>query len=188
MSLKQSELLIIDNKKGRIYFKELTVEDVSEDYHAWMNDPEVVRYLEARFSDNSMQGIREFVTDCSRNPDSLFFAVRLRAGDKHIGNIKLHGINRIHHSAEVSIMIGDKSCWGKGYGQEAIRLLCDYAFCTLKLNKLSAECYANNPGSLKTFKKAGFKEEGRREKQYVCNDQYVDSYLLGLVRGEQGEG
>lgn len=181
MTEQKSSKLAIDGA-GRIYLKELCLKDVSSDYYSWMNDPEVTQYLEARFSDHTMEAIREFVANCTNDPNVIFLAIRVKEGDKHIGNIKLHKINRIHRTAEISIMIGDKNYWRKGYGQEAIRLLCDYAFHTLDLHKITAECYENNLGSLNVFRRAGFKEEGIRKKQYLYNNQYVDAYMLGYVR------
>ena len=54
----------------------------------------------------------------------------------HIGNIKLGDINWIHRFSELGIMIGDKRYWGKGYGEEACKLVLAYAFDRLNLNKV----------------------------------------------------
>ena len=180
METKQTQLLV--DKGGRVYLRDVRLSDVSEDYYNWMKDEEVTHFLEARFSKNSLEDIRSFVIEANNEPTSLLFAICAKEGDVHIGNIKLHRINKIHKFAEVSLMIGRKDYWGKGYGNEAISLVCDYAFSTLNLNKLTAECYANNVGSLKAFKKAGFKEEGLRKKQYLYKGNYVDAYMLGYVR------
>lgn len=172
---------IID-KNGRIYLKNMLPSDVTPDYCAWLRDRKVTQFLEARFSKNSPRDVRAFVKKANNNPNTKFFAVRLKNSDMHIGNVKLHRINRTHRSGEISILIGKKECWGKGYGTEAINLISDYAFGVLGMNKLSAECYANNKGSLKAFKKAGFQEEGIRKKQYLYKGDYEDACMLGRVR------
>lgn len=169
---------------GRIYLRNVDLSDVNENYHNWMNDKEVVQFLEARFSKNSPEDIRSFVIETNKNPDTVFLAICLKDSNLHIGNVKVHRIDRNHKSGEVSILIGEKKCWGKGYGAEAINLISEYVFSTLNLNKLTAECYANNLGSLNAFKKAGFKEEGIRKKQYFYNGSYVDSYMFGRIRQE----
>jgi [ribosomal protein S5]-alanine N-acetyltransferase len=173
-----SEKIVID-QKGRIFLRELSVDEVTPAYLSWMNDQEVTQYLESRFYPQTIDSIREFVEGCAKDPDTLFLAVRDSGMGKHIGNIKLHRINRTHKTAEMSIMIGDKSFWGKGIAAEAITLLSDYAFKMLGLHKLTAECYATNMGSRKAFEKAGYVLEGTRREQYICDGRPVDSYILG---------
>ena len=168
----------------RIYLREVRPSDVNENYYRWMNDPEVTRYLESRFYPNSMGRLREYVTSKMGNRDNVFLAIVLKEGDRHIGNIKLGPINWIHRFADVGILIGEKDCWGKGYGTEAIRLVVDYAFRKLNLHRLTAGVYAINQASVRAFLKAGFTEEGRRKSHTYCDGQYVDGILLGIVRTE----
>ena len=47
---------------------------------------------------------------------------------RHIGNIKLGPIQWLHRRADLSLFIGDKSCWSLGYASEAIGLVRDWAF------------------------------------------------------------
>ncbi|MCX6779210.1 MAG: GNAT family N-acetyltransferase [Candidatus Magasanikbacteria bacterium] len=43
-------------------------------------------------------------------------------------------LNDFHKSGEIWLLIGEKSAWGKGYGQECIKVLGDYFFKKLKYN------------------------------------------------------
>lgn len=166
---------------ARILLRSVAVSDVDGPYHRWMNDPEVTRFLEARFSSNDKRSMKKFVQDALKNPDALFLAIVLKDGNRHIGNIKLGPINRHHGCGDVGIIIGEKDCWGKGYATEALKLLSDYAFGTLKLHKLTAGCYANNAGSEKAFLAAGFVQEGVRKSQCLCDGKYVDALIFGKV-------
>ncbi len=166
---------------GRIYLRPITVSDVDGPYYRWMNDPEVTRFLEARFSKNTKPAMREFVASALENPGVLFLAIVLKDGDRHIGNVKLGPINRTHNCGDVGIVIGEKDCWGKGYATEALKLLSDYAFRKLRLHKLNAGCYAANLGSTKAFIAAGFEQEGVRKSQYLSDGKYVDALLFGKV-------
>lgn len=166
---------------GRIFLRPITVSDVDGPYHRWMNDPEVTRFLEARFSKNDKPSMRKFVQDALTNPDILFLAIMLKDGNRHIGNIKLGPINRHHNHGDVGIIIGEKDCWGRGYATEALKLLSGYAFSKLGLHKLTAGCYANNAGSEKAFLAAGFVQEGVRKGQYLCDGKYVDALIFGKV-------
>jgi ribosomal-protein-alanine N-acetyltransferase len=104
---------IVIDQKGRIFLRELSVDEVTPVYLEWMKDKEVIQYLESRFYPQTMGSIYEFVDDCAKDPDTLFLAVRESGTGKHIGNIKLHRIDRRHNSGEVSVLIGDKNFWGR---------------------------------------------------------------------------
>ena len=78
-------------------------------------------------------------------------------------------------------MTHTEDCWGNGYASEAISLLTDFAFDTLNLHKLTAGCYEQNMGSLKTFQKAGFEIEGVRKQHCFSNGNYADAILLGKI-------
>lgn len=169
-------------KGKRIYLREVRLSDVDENYYRWMNDPEVTQYLESRFFPNSREMIELYIKQMEENTDILFMAIIVKDNEKHIGNIKIHRINWIHRYAEVSLVIGEKKFWGKGYGTESITLAVGHAFNTLNLHKLSARMYANNVGSIKAFKKANFFKEGILKGHCFCNGSYVDEVLLGVIR------
>lgn len=171
----------------RIYLRPLTVADVTEEkYVRWLNDPEVNRFLENRFIPQTFESAWEYVARASGNPNIYFFAILLKENKKHIGNIKLGPIDWNHRRAEIGIMIGDKSSWGKGYATDVIRLITDFAFQTLGLQKVTAGAYENNLGSIKAFLKAGFFEEGRRVRHMRYEDSYVALVLLARLNEEVG--
>lgn len=166
----------------RIYLREVRPSDVNDDYYRWMNTPEITRFLESRFYPNPIETLQEYVRDALSDRQSVFLAIVLKHGDRHIGNVKLGPINWIHRVADIGILIGEQDCWGKGYATESIRLVVDYAFRVLNLHKVTAGCYADNEGSVKAFQKVGFVIEGVRKEHYFSNDKYVGHVLLGLIR------
>jgi RimJ/RimL family protein N-acetyltransferase len=99
----------------------------------------------------------------------------------HVGNIKLGTINTCHRRADIGIILGIESLWGKGYACEAIEALASYAFGSLRLHKLTAGCYASNTGSLRAFLKAGFVQEGLQKEQCFLENQWEDVALLGMI-------
>ncbi len=144
----------------RIYLRPVTLEDVTDRYRSWLNDPEVNRFLETRFYPQELEDIRRFVSTLGGKSDEPFFAICLNESGRHIGNIKLGPINPHHRSADVSLLIGEKDCWGRGYATEAIALISNHAIEDLHLNKLKAGCYALNEGSARAFEKCGWQREG----------------------------
>lgn len=165
----------------RIFLREVRLTDVNETYYKWMNTPEITQYLESRFFPQSIENISDFVKEQIENQRVVFLAICLNENELHIGNIKLGPIDWVHRFAEVGIMIGDKASWGKGYGNEAIGLVKTYAFKTLNLHRLVANCYQVNQGAIKAFQKNGFEIEGVWKKHHFCNGKYTDAILLGIL-------
>lgn len=168
----------------RIYLREVTLDDVNQTYVNWLNDPEVNQFLETRYETQTLDSVREHVEAMTAKEDELFLAICLKEDNTHIGNIKLGPINPIHKFADVSLLIGEKSYWGKGIATEAISALTNYAFSILKLNKLKSGCYSENQGSARAFLKSGFKPEGRVRKTWIVNDKYQDELLFGYWVGD----
>jgi RimJ/RimL family protein N-acetyltransferase len=121
------------------------------------------------------------------NPATIFMAIVEKRSKEHIGNIKIHGIDQIHRHAQVSLIIGEKQHWGKGYATEAIRLIIDFALNTLNLHKLFACIYAPNEGSIAAFRKAGFVEEGLRKEHRFFDGRYIDEVDMAIIKPTHGE-
>ena len=164
----------------RLCFREVRVSDVNETYYRWLNNPEVNRYLETRFIPQSYESITYYVKQMDGNKNELFFAICLRESDEHIGNIKIGPINWYHRTADISLLIGEKQYWGKGYASEAIRAVSAVGFKLLNLRKLKAGCYADNLGSACAFKKAGYTQEALLKKQVLIDLREEDVILLGF--------
>lgn len=164
----------------RLTLRSFQLDDISDTYVDWMNDREVVQYTESRYRQHSSKNLHEFVCAINESEADLFLAIITNHDGKHIGNIKLGEINIIHQSANIGIIIGDKNSWGNGYATEAIKMLVDHAFESYGLHKLVAGMYDANKGSIKAFKRAGFKKEGKLKGHCVLDGKHVDVVLLGL--------
>ena len=164
-----------------VYLRPVGPDDVKGGYGRWMNDPQVNQFLESRFHRFSEADLRAYVAKFQSDPDHVFLAVVARDTETHIGNVKLGPIDRHHGFADMGLLIGERTYWGRGIATEVISLVARYAFDELKLRKVTAGCYATNRGAIKAFEKAGFVREGLRRKQYESNGEYVDHVMLGLL-------
>lgn len=171
-------------KGQRIFLRQLVEENVSEDYLGWMCDPQVTQYLESRDRAQTLDTLRAFVRNMNASPCDHLFGIFLVQGDEHIGNIKIGSIREPHRSADLGLIVGRRSAWGKGYGTEAIALATRHAFEQLGLNKLWAGMYAENLGSYRAFIKAGYREVGRFRQHILFNGRYIDSILVEKCRNE----
>lgn len=100
----------------------------------------------------------------------------------HIGNIKIGSINQHHRFGDIGLLIGERTARERGYGTEAICLATKYVFGELDLNKVIAGMYASNIPSYKSFVKAGFRQVGVYKKHWLCNGEFVDSFLMEKLR------
>lgn len=158
----------------RIYLREVRLVDLSQDYCDWLNDPLVNQYLETRFEIQTEDSIKQY---WEAHKDERWFAICLKSGGWHIGNIKIGPINWFHRRGEVSLVL-KKEYWGKGYGSRTIKLISEYAFKVLNLNKLTAGIYDSNIGSRCAFSKAGFNREALLKSHVFCNGRYEDVLVM----------
>ncbi len=162
----------------RLVLRKLSPDDVSEEYVAWLNDPDINQYLESRFARHSSDTVRGFVQAMAASDVDLLFGIFLAEDDRHIGNIRLGPIDPPHRRAAIGLLIGDTGCWGKGYASEAIDAVAGYALGTLDLHKVFAGYYAANAGSGKAFVKAGFKEESRAVRHCRYKNTWQDAVTV----------
>lgn len=175
------------NEKKGIFIRQLLPEDIGDNYRAWMNDPEVTKFLESRWKVYQHEDLETFVNSIRASENDYLFGIFLTGNDEHIGNIKIGNINRIHRYADLGLIIGAKQYWGRGYATEAIHLATEYAFQELDLNKLIAGIYAPNVGSHKAFEKAGFRLVGHYCEHRFYNGKFVDEILMERNRYKEAE-
>lgn len=167
-----------------IFLRPIQSSDALGPYLNWLNDPEVNQYLESRFVSWTTEMLSSYIANLVNNKNELLFAICTMEGEKHIGNIKLGPIDWNHRFADIGIIIGDKSEWGKGRGSEAIRTICRYGFDELELNKITAGCYGDNLSSVKAFSRVGFQQEGILRKKFFSSAGFQDHILMGILNDE----
>lgn len=178
----------IEIKTARLTLASLTPDHAAGPYLSWMQDAEILRFLEARFSEQNEASIRAFIEKCNDDDGVMMLGIFLDQGGTHIGNIKLGPINQQHAHANVGFLIGDKAEWGKGYATEAIAAVTRYGLETLGLHKIGAGIYETNEGSKRALLKAGFREEGYRPEHYFCDGEWIGEVLVGRVAGQSKDG
>ncbi len=168
----------------RLLLRPLVQDDVTDTYVSWLNDPEVGRFLETRFSRQSRRDVSDFVAAIQDDSLSHLFGIFLQTDGKHIGNIKVGPISPRHRVADMSLFIGAREHWGQGLASEAIRAVSRWSFEELGLLKLSASMYAENEGSARAFQKAGYRLEGVRRRHYLLEGKSSDILEYGLCADE----
>ncbi len=144
----------------RIQLRPKTVDDAWDDY-CWRKDPELA-HLDA-VEPTSLEfgeyyrAYKEEVEDPRKN--YYHFSILVNNG-YHIGNCMLYDINKDTSEAQLGILIGDRTYWDRGYGQEAVTELLKITFEDTSVSRVYLKTLRSNVRAQKCFAKCGFKTVG----------------------------
>jgi len=152
----------------------------------WINDPEVIAGLTIFLPMAMWEEEEWFAGLAKRSATEKPLAVEIPDGGgwRLIGNSGFHQVDSVSHSAEVGIMLGDKSIWNQGYGTEVMKLLLKHGFETLNLNRIWLHVYEGNRWAIRTYEKIGFIHEGRKRQALYKNGKYQDILFMSILRSE----
>lgn len=155
-----------------------------EAWTRWMNDLDVVLPLgyEAYYPVTE-EALARQIGDVAEKRDHVFTIVENGTG-RSIGQAQFFAVDAVNRCGRIGMMIGEKELWGRGYGAAALRLLLDHAFDLLNLNSVDLEVYAFNTRALRCYRRAGFREIGRRRARRLIAGVYHDSVLMDLLAEE----
>jgi len=147
------------------------------------NDPEV-RYSLFLFKPLTKMEADKKVHDMITSPNTLMFMIIDMETDQIVGQTGLVRIDFVSRAAVFYIAILDKACRSKGLGTETTRLMVDYAFNTLNLNRIQLHVNTENLPAVHIYEKVGFKIEGTLRQAMYHGGKYCDFYVMGMIEGE----
>jgi [ribosomal protein S5]-alanine N-acetyltransferase len=168
-SMAPQELELRGNK---VIINSFTASDINVSYISWLNDPVVVRFSNQRFIVHDEKSCLRYLASFN-NSVNLFMGIR-RLSDGHLVGTMTAYVSSHHDTVDVGIMIGDKSVWGSGYGQDAWETLTDWLLKRDDIRKLTAGTLACNYGMIKLMERSGMHHEATRKEQEIVNKQAVD--------------
>ena len=78
----------------------------------------------------------------------------------------------------------DQHFVGRGIATEAVKLVIELAFNSLKLHRVEAYIAPQNIASIRVIEKAGFLKEGLLRKLLFINGGWVDHYMYAILQEE----
>lgn len=102
--------------------------------------------------------------------------------DSLVGLIDLFDFDPKNRRAGLGIVIANEEDRNKGYGSEAISILCDYAFKILDLRQIYANVGEENKSSIKLFKKLGFELGGIKKDWILFQGRYKNEYFFQRIK------
>lgn len=172
-------------ESNRIILSVITESDLEGDYLFWINNQESDIYTQhALFPINQFNLKEYFLSKIKNKNNTIWLGIFIKDSKKHIGNIEIYNINWVNKCAEFSILIGDNSSKGVGYGFEATNLILSHVFKRLNLNRIQLGVEVDNLNAIKLYKKVGFKEEGILRESICKNSIYKSTFIMSILREE----
>ena len=152
---------------------------------AYRNDPEVARYQawESCTESAAAAMIEELKVLQPGSPGEWFqFATELKETGALIGDCALK-VEQDGRQAEVGFTLA-REHQGKGYAQEAVSRLLDYAFGDLGLHRVVAITDRENEPSIALLERIGMRREGRFVQNVWFKGRWASEYLYAVLEDE----
>lgn len=188
----------------RLLLRELCIEDVAA-LNEIERDPRVTRYVsfEPRSVEQTREYIESAVREQSADPRRTYdFAVVPLNGRTAaskcpgqppdaktgptgalIGRCGL-GIQRPEHREAMIWYELHPTHWGKGFAVEAASAVLAYAFGTLALHRVWADCDPRNAASCRVAERLGMKYEGRLRENYFLKGEWCSTDVFAILESE----
>jgi RimJ/RimL family protein N-acetyltransferase len=154
---------------------------------AWINDPEVNRYMLTGHVPLTLEEELGFYDRSESSPEVYNFEIHTGDDLRLIGHAGLIGVDLRHRRGEVGIMIGELSAQNRGYGRDALVTLLRFAFDTLGLNSVTIAAREDNERGLHLYRSIGFREAGRTRETDFAEGRFFDLVLFDMLVDEYRE-
>jgi ribosomal-protein-alanine N-acetyltransferase len=140
----------------RLTLRQISIND-QQDIFTLRSDPEVNRYLDRQPTKTIEDAINFInkVTDNIKNNNSIYWVITLTKTRAFAGTICVFNFSNEESSCEIGYELMTKF-QGQGIMKEAIELVIDYVFRTLKFQNIVAFTHHNNQNSTKILTKFNF--------------------------------
>ncbi|MAO34188.1 MAG: GNAT family N-acetyltransferase [Flavobacteriales bacterium] len=146
--------------------------DISDDYIAWLNDPEVVQFSNQRFLTHDRESCKAYL-DSFLNSDNIFLLITHNESEEAVGTMTVY-FSKNHQTADIGIIIGNKDFWGMGLGEEAWRTVMDFLLEKLDIRKVTGGALSCNKGMVRIFEKVGMVPDGIRKDHEMIDGKPYD--------------
>ncbi len=128
------------------------------------------------------EALRTRLTQQLESREAILFTICTNESLQAVGVTAFFRVDYVSRAAVFYLALLDPQAWGRGYGGEATRLMVDYAFATLNLNRIQLHVCAENTPAIRIYEKAGFVKEGVLRQAMYRRGGYVDFWVMGILR------
>ena len=166
----------------QVTIRQFTRSDIAKKVE-WINNPHNNQFLHYDLPLSKEKTEKWF--DRHLGEDTRYDAI-IEANGVPVGTIGLLSIDRKNRKAEYYVAMGEPEYKGKGVAKEASKLILEYGFEKLCLNRIYLFTESENIGAQKLFESVGFVKEGVIRQDIVSHDKYVDRIAYGYLRKDWG--
>lgn len=152
---------------------------------AWQNDMDVAKYI--RFAHPaSKRRQTEIIKGLNSDSRNTVFLIE-NEDQVPIGMCSLINIDWINSTAEISVALYAKNCWGRGYGYDAVKTLTDFGMNEINLYTIYAYIPDGDERAVKCFQKAGYEVEGILFNRFYMEGSYKNIFSMSISKGRKKE-
>lgn len=146
--------------------------DINATYLSWLNDPEVTRFSNQRFREHTGESCAAYLASFAGS-SSNFLLIEQRQQQRPIGTATMYRNSR-HGTADVGLMLGERCCWGQGYGREAWQALLEALLEEPGMRKVTGGTARVNQAMVRIMEQTGMELEAVRVGQELIEGKPVD--------------
>ncbi len=151
----------------KVVLQRFSDSDITEAYIGWLNDSVTMRLSNQRFLRHDLQSSQRYLATFEGSPN-LFLSVRDKSTGNAIGTMTAY-VSPMHGTADMGILIGDRSAWRQGVGLDAWKTLMQHLLAQPNIRKITAGTLACNAPMLSLAAKSGMVPDGQRSKQELVD-------------------
>jgi RimJ/RimL family protein N-acetyltransferase len=152
-----------------------TIEEEDIDFlHEMINNPELWQGFGAPGPRSKLEVENRF------EEQNTGVALLICHDEESVGRVRLVDLNKNWGNAELTCYVAPDS-QRQGLATEACRLVIDYGFDYLPINKITARIFASNQSSQDLADKLGFVHEGTLRNHVFHNGQFLDLHCYGIL-------
>ncbi|MDC7222749.1 MAG: GNAT family protein [Spirochaetales bacterium] len=167
----------------KVYLSPINTEDFPL-YTKWLNDMSLAPFIQQDSRVVGLTGEKDFLEKMAVDQNSVHLAIVKNDGDELLGNVSLMDLNRLNRTAEMGIFMGSRENLGRGYGTEAVQIICEYGFRILGLQNIMLRVFSFNPRAMRAYEKAGFTPFGRRSGSIFFDGKQHDEIYMQMTPGD----
>jgi len=150
-----------------------------------INKSEIKKYLSPGIPfPYTLEDELKFYESISANNDTYTFAIEAKEDEELIGGCGINAIDWKNSTATVGIFIGKEGFLSKGYGTDAMKILINFIFNEMNINKIKLDVYSFNVRAINCYEKLGFKKEGTLRNEIFREGKYHDILVYGMFKDE----
>ena len=176
---------ILENE--RVLLRPLQKSDVENLLHFSINEPDIWFYSLVRANgEENLENYIDIALQAKENKTQFPFVVFDKQTNQYAGSTRFYDINFPFKTLQLGYTWYGKDFQGTGLNKHCKYLLLEFAFETLKMERVEFRADANNAKSIAAMKSIGCKVDGILRSNMPTFDSHVrrDSIVLSILKGE----